>query len=706
VTKINNNFIFSNWFQTKVGLVLPGAFETPTFANNYTNNSKSRLQVLAVDDFNNDNYDDIVLSLVDSLHDPYILISQGDGTFKVFENFKGEAARYFLRNGEVGDLNNDGWNDFVGFESTHAGGVQKDLILINNKGIDFTVSASSEIVTSGHHGGSIGDINSDGLLDIFGIRDFGEINYSGSDIRSPLLQQADGSFLKSKISLPSLFENYAIGASKLQDLNGDDIDDIILCLTRMAKDQGGEYLSYSLLEKTPLVAFAFGKKGSDLKDWDYQFIGRHWINETTYQDFTNKFGPFADSAGAGSNSIATLDINNDNKLDIVVGSYISEGFLQRTAGFQVFINHNNEFKDETEKYFPNQLENRDFGSGLNFLYGLHDFNADGNKDFLITTSNSINWPENSKYGSYPSLFINSGAEYLPAAVKNMRVFFDNKVIGGYLISNAISGDFNGDGVPDLISIRSESDFHWGESNLEKYTGYAIVSHLNSAITNDNRTSLTEIGTNGNDILNLKSSNKYIRGLSGDDQLNGLPGRIDTAIYYGSRNDFSILKTHTIPNKIVVTDNNGLEGQDTLLDIERISFSDTSIAFDLYGNAAMVAKTLGAVFGKTTISNKEFVGIGLHYLDDLNYSYSDLIQLAINFRLGPDVGNAQVVDLLYTNVVGTLPDATTRKSFTDLLDNGTFNLVSLGVLAADTELNKTNINLIGLADTGLEYRPLT
>lgn len=76
MSQIDNSFIFSKWFETKVGIILPGAFETPTFANNYAKNAKSRLEVVTVGDFNNDNCDDIVLSLVDSLHDPYILISQ------------------------------------------------------------------------------------------------------------------------------------------------------------------------------------------------------------------------------------------------------------------------------------------------------------------------------------------------------------------------------------------------------------------------------------------------------------------------------------------------------------------------------------------------------------------------------------------------------------------------------------------------------
>jgi hypothetical protein len=78
-------------------------------------------------------------------------------------------------------------------------------------------------------------------------------------------------------------------------------------------------------------------------------------------------------------------------------------------------------------------------------------------------------------------------------------------------------------------------------------------------------------------------------------------------------------------------------------------------------------------------------------------------------LAPESGNtqpshSQVVDLLYTNVVGQAPDAATRKTFTDLLDNGSFTVSGLGVLAAETELNKSNINLVGLAQTGLAYLP--
>lgn len=149
----------------------------------------------------------------------------------------------------------------------------------------------------------------------------------------------------------------------------------------------------------------------------------------------------------------------------------------------------------------------------------------------------------------------------------------------------------------------------------------------------------------------------------------------------------------------------LDGQDHLQSIERLQFSDKSVALDLDNNAGLVAKTLGTVFGKSSIANKDYAGIGLHFVDDLHYNYAELVQLAINAKLGANPTSNQVVDLLYTNVVGHAPDASTRKAFADLLDNHTYSIASLGVLAADTDLNKININLIGLTQTGLEYTPL-
>ena len=186
-------------------------------------------------------------------------------------------------------------------------------------------------------------------------------------------------------------------------------------------------------------------------------------------------------------------------------------------------------------------------------------------------------------------------------------------------------------------------------------------------------------------------------MTGNDIFTGAE-RLDKAFAPGAMKDAKLSHSN---DALTIT---ASAGNLTLKAVERIVFSDQAIAYDLQGHAGQVAKTLGAVFGKTAVTNKEYAGIGLYFVDDLNYTYANLLNLAINAKLGSKPSNDQIVDMLYTNVVGTAPDAATRKSFTDLLDNGTFTVASLGVLAAETDLNKANINLVGLAQSGLEYLP--
>ena len=208
-----------------------------------------------------------------------------------------------------------------------------------------------------------------------------------------------------------------------------------------------------------------------------------------------------------------------------------------------------------------------------------------------------------------------------------------------------------------------------------------------------------IGGLGNDILIGNDAANQLRGNRGDDRLEG-NGGIDTAVYQGAKTGYTLNLSGAIQT---VRDNATLEGTDTLVGVERLKFSDFSVALDVSGNAGTTAKILGAVFGKDTVANKEFAGIGLQILDG-GVSYLDLMQLAINAKLGAGASNAAVVNLLYTNVVGTPPPAGDLASFTGLLDSGAFTRASLGVLAADTVLNTVNVNLVGLATSGLEYLP--
>jgi serralysin len=211
-----------------------------------------------------------------------------------------------------------------------------------------------------------------------------------------------------------------------------------------------------------------------------------------------------------------------------------------------------------------------------------------------------------------------------------------------------------------------------------------------------------LGSNKADKITGNASNNLFEGRGGNDVLDGGDGR-DTAVWSGALSQYKLSNTQ---NVYTVEATNGTEGKDQILNIERLKFQDQSLALDMEGNAGLTAKVLSAVFGKAALANKQYVGIGLYYLDDLSFSYSNLLQLAINASLGANPSHEQVVNLLYTNVIGQAPDTATRKVYTDLLDNQTYTVAGLAVLAADTEYNKANVNLVGLAQTGLAYLPFT
>ncbi len=186
----------------------------------------------------------------------------------------------------------------------------------------------------------------------------------------------------------------------------------------------------------------------------------------------------------------------------------------------------------------------------------------------------------------------------------------------------------------------------------------------------------------------------------DNQIQAGDGR-DTVSWDQPHGQYRISATAT---GWMVQDTQGQGSVDQLQGVERLAFSDRTIALDLDGHAGTVAKVLGAVFGAASVRNLDFVGIGLHFMDDAGYSAESLMQLALQARLGSQASHGQVVDLLYTQVMQEPPTPDVRQGFVDWLDSGQETVASLGVMAAETAFNRANIDLVGLARTGLAYLP--
>lgn len=127
------------------------------------------------------------------------------------------------------------------------------------------------------------------------------------------------------------------------------------------------------------------------------------------------------------------------------------------------------------------------------------------------------------------------------------------------------------------------------------------------------------------------------------------------------------------------------------------------AYDLDGPAGMVARTLGAVFGPAAVGNAVYAGIGLQLVDG-GLGYEGLLDLALDVALGARRSDESVVRTLYTNLTGQAPSPQETGHFVGLIASGQFSQAGLARLAADLPLNAANIDLVGLAQQGLDYLP--
>ena len=109
--------------------------------------------------------------------------------------------------------------------------------------------------------------------------------------------------------------------------------------------------------------------------------------------------------------------------------------------------------------------------------------------------------------------------------------------------------------------------------------------------------------------------------------------------------------------------------------------------------------MAAVIGEDGLSNKEYVGIGLE-LFDAGQSLAAVCELALT-AVGATT-NEEVVNLLYTNLYGEVPTTEVAQPFIDALNNGEYSKGVLASAAAELTDDLGVIDLVGLAETGIEY----
>ena len=252
----------------------------------------------------------------------------------------------------------------------------------------------------------------------------------------------------------------------------------------------------------------------------------------------------------------------------------------------------------------------------------------------------------------------------------------------------------------------------GHGTSEKLTSSATGKLSANFISGTTNSDLIQ-GTTFADNISAFAGNDTIAGGLGSDVIDGGTG-IDTVKFSGlfgsgSLANYSIQRLSNgswsvsyVGPIIAIYPPPATDGIDSLTYVERIQFTDKSFALDLDGNAGITAKIIGAVLGVEALKNPAYVGIGLSYLDK-GMSYSDLGALALN-AVGAAT-NDDIVSTLWLNVIGSPASALDKAPFIKMLADG-MKIGDLVALAADTAFNTSNINLVGLAQAGIEYIPMS
>ena len=221
-----------------------------------------------------------------------------------------------------------------------------------------------------------------------------------------------------------------------------------------------------------------------------------------------------------------------------------------------------------------------------------------------------------------------------------------------------------------------------------------------------------IGSPLADNLLGNAANNRITGGGGDDTIDGGVGG-DTAVFSGVRASYTVTKG---ANNIVVSNNGGPDGTDTLTNVERVQFSDIKVAYDsaLGQSAGNSVLLLGAVLGNSLLqAKKPLIGTVAELFDTGIYSTQILAGALMRLPIwgalanggAATATNTQIASYLLTTVNKVAPDAATLAAAVTALDTqvgaaqGTF----LGLLA-ESASNQVQVGLVGLATTGIDLGP--
>jgi hypothetical protein len=220
-----------------------------------------------------------------------------------------------------------------------------------------------------------------------------------------------------------------------------------------------------------------------------------------------------------------------------------------------------------------------------------------------------------------------------------------------------------------------------------FTKHDAIAHVTGPEGIDTAAPQRTYPTAGNDVFTGTAVNDYFNGQAG----------LDTVVMTGTRAQ----TTFTVSGAGFSATGPG--GVDTLVNVERVEFSDRSVAFDTLGSAGSAARIIGAAFGTANMT-AAFMGVGIRLFDG-GISMHDAAQLALGtplfLQLAGGRDDASFVKAVFLNVVGHPPTFAEQSYYVGVLASGV-SQADLLAAAANSVFVADTIDLVGLGQTGIDY----